>query len=273
MVSGSAAGFASHTASADPTGGLDWLRQPSADSIRVERPDAYVTFTDYSDEDTEYGIRVFVRGGDPNSSIVGDPKEGVQVQGVPGAGRQATRTVGPVPQGEAICARVQARRFIIDAPLGPIAPQVDGRSSGWSNEVCTDPATAPADLGVSIRGNETPRADSPAAYIAQIRNDGALPAMGVTVDLATSGNAKLGDQAMVAGGWQSNGFTCAPRPPSGGETAAQRCTGGTAGQGVTDGGVMVAFTGPGFGAIHAQVSSDGDPNMGNNSTALNLQPS
>ncbi len=265
VVSGSV--VVSHLASADPTdfGGLNWLRQPRADSLRVQGSDALVTFTDYSDEETDYNIRVYQRG-EPANPVV------ATVGAVPDTNRSATRTVGPVPQGVALCAQVQANRLVLDAPLGPIAPQADVRSSGWSNEVCSDPATAPADLGVSIRGNESPRASSPAAYVVEIRNDGALAAKGVTLDVATSGNAKLGDQAMVAAGWQSNGFTCTPRPPSGGETAALSCTGGTANQGVVSGAVMVAFTGPGLGAVHAQVSAEGDPNPGNNGTALNVQP-
>lgn len=273
VTSGLGLGPALQPAAADPDDigfGLDWLRQPGADSIRLEGSDAYVTFTDYADTDTDYGIRVFVQGNQAHS-VVGDPNDGVQVQAVPGTGRSATRTVGPVPTGEALCAQVQAREFHIDAPLGPVAPQVTNRSSGWSNEVCVDPAVPASDVALeNIRGNANPQASASPAYLVALRNPGGT-ATGVVVDVSTSGVATLGDQAGVAGGWSANGFSCSSVAPSGGQSSALRCTGGrlAAGEQFAPA-VIVKFTGPGLGTIHAQVSGGGDTNAGNNGTALNV---
>jgi hypothetical protein len=274
VASGSVVGHAGHPASADPEdfGGLNWLRQPGADSLRVEGSEALVTFTDYSDEDNGYGIRVYERS-DPSRSVVGDPRDGVEVGAVPGTRRSATRTVGPVPEGVALCAQVQARLFRIEAPLGPIAPQVENKSSGWSNEVCADPADPASDVALqNIRGNASPQAAQSPAYLIVVDNPGGADAKGVVVDVSTSGVATLGDQAAVAAGWTANGFNCAPGAASGGQTSALRCTGGNVKKGGSvNPAVIVRFTGPGLGAIHAQVSGAGDTTPGNNGTALNLQ--
>jgi len=266
-ASGLALGLGVQPAAADEIGfGLDWLRTPSADRIELQGSEALVTFTDHAETDTDYFIGVFAQGDSGNSSLVGDPNVGVSVQGVPGAGRSATRTVGPVPTDQALCARVQAVEIRVDGPAA-----LTNRSSAWSNEVCADPAVPASDVALeNIRGNANPQAGASPAYLVALRNPGGT-ASGVNVDVSTSGVATLGDQAGVAGGWSANGFSCSSVPPSGGQTSALRCTGGrlAAGENFAPA-VIVKFTGPGMGTVHAQVSGGGDTNPGNNGTALNV---
>ena len=94
----------------------------------------------------------------------------------------------------------------------------------------------------------------------------------LTVDLSTSGVAKFGDQGIVAPGWASLGFNCAPRPPVGGESSAMTCTGGKLkAKGDSDPAIIVDFPTAGFGAIHGQISGAGDVTPGNNGTAHPVQ--
>lgn len=246
-----------------PTAAADDLPTAQMDNLRLDGTTAFVTFTDYTDGETGYYITVFER--DNRDRRVVDQAE---VAAVPGTRRQATRQV-TVPEGVALCAFVRSFRFGVDAPLGPIAPQVDNASAAASNFVCADPAFESSDVALeNIRGNATPHA-GPAAYLVVLRNSGGTNAIGVSVSIATSGSATLGDQAAVAGSWRGNGFSCASRPPSGGETSAMTCTGGQLKQGEQiNPGVMLQLTlGPG--AIHAQISSETtDTNSGNNGTAF-----
>jgi hypothetical protein len=236
------------------------------DNLRLDGTTAYVTFTDYTEDETGYEITMFER--DNRDRIVVDA---TQVAAVPGTRRQATRTVSGIPSGVALCATVRSYRFGVNGPTS-----VDNASSYWSNDVCADPAFARSDLALqNIRGNATPQASASPAYLVEIRNPGGTNAIGIAVDISTSGVATLGDQAAVAGGWNANGFTCASRAPSGGETSALSCTGGQLKQGEqTDPAVIVSFTGPGSGAIHASISSaTTDTDTGNNGTALTVNAS
>jgi hypothetical protein len=96
-------------------------------------------------------------------------------------------------------------------------------------------------------------------------------ASGITVDVTTSGVATLGDQGAGVAGRSAAGFSCANRAPSGGETAAMRCTGGKLAKGQAGNpAVIVKFTGPGSGVIHAQISGGADTTNGNNGTALSV---
>jgi hypothetical protein len=147
-----------------------------------------------------------------------------------------------------------------------------------SNTVCADPAAAAnaPDLALeNIRGKAeqqwTTVQNQAPAYLVAFRNAGG-DASAVTVDISTSGVATLGDQGAVAGGWGAAGFTCATRPPSGGETTALRCTGGKLAEGqASNPAVIVKFTGPGQGTIHAQISGGADTNTGNNGTSLGVR--
>lgn len=181
--------------------------------------------------------------------------------------RDITKTVTVPPGTPAVCVSIVT---FTDVTLG-----IQTAPSPPSNSICTDPekTAAEADLALqNIRGKPDPVQGSSSAYLVMIENRGGGEAKRVTVDLTTSGMAKLADQSAVAGGWQASGFNCAPRPPAGGESSAVTCTGGI----IKSGGnvnpaVMVDFPDKGIGAIHAQVSGAGDTTPGNSGTALNVQ--
>jgi hypothetical protein len=233
---------------------------PLVQNVRTEGNTAYVTFVDNSARESGYSIEAW---GNPRGETWTNDKQGP----VQGHGRVATGTVTGIPPGVPICAKVRVKIDWDDVVgAGHFIDYLD------SNTVCTDPVTAPSDVALqNIRGNVNPQASASPAYLVVLRNPGGNDATGVTVNVSTSGVATLGDQAAVAGGWAANGFSCASRPPSGGETSALTCTGGNLKKGEeTAPAVIVRFTGPGSGAIHAQVSGAGDNTPGNNGTALNV---
>lgn len=262
-------GVGTHTAAAVPA----TMPAPQLQSVRVEPPNAIVDFTDRSDNET--GFFVFVRErNNPDRLLMQQ-----EVRSVPGSGRKATQSVGEIPAGVPVCATVQAIRrdqgVLADVFGSPIeyVPWVE--ESPQSNTVCTDPATAPSELALqNIRGKAeqqwaTVSGQAP-AYLVGFGNTGA-DATGIVVDISTSGVATLGDQAAVQAGWAANGFACASRPPSGGETAALRCTGGSLKKGEqANPAMIVRFTGPGVGTIHASISGPDDTSTSNNGTAFNV---
>jgi hypothetical protein len=236
---------------------------PLVQNVRTEGNTAYVTFVDNSARESGYRVEAWAN---PVDDTWTNDKQGP----IQGNGRVATGTVTGIPPGVPICAKVEVRIDWDDA-----VGAMDFTDYLGSNTVCTDPVTAPSDVALqNIRGNVNPQASQSPAYLVALRNPGGNDATGVTVNVSTSGVATLGDQAAVAGGWAANGFSCASRPPSGGETSALTCTGGNLKKGEeTAPAVIVKFTGPGLGAIHAQVSGAGDNTPGNNGTALNVTAS
>ncbi len=189
---------------------LEDLPTPLMNELRLDGTVAYVTYTDYSEDETGYLIRFEERD---NRDRTWD---NANAPGAPGTGRTVTYSVDGIPAGVALCARVQAWRT-----------ELIGASSGVSNTICADPAAAPLDLALdNIKGNAAPKANASPAYLVALRNAGGVDATGVVVDVSTSGVATLGDQGAVLGGWQASGFSCALQAPSGGQTAALRCTGG-----------------------------------------------
>lgn len=269
-ASGAVLGVGTHTAAAVPA----TMPAPQLQSLRLEPPNAIVDFTDRSDNETGFFVSVRERN---NPDVVVGFQE---VRPVPGSGRTATQSVAvEAPPGVPVCATVRAIRrdqgVLADVFGSPIeyVPWVE--ESPESNTVCTDPATAPSELALqNIRGKAeqqwaTVSGQAP-AYLVEFRNSGA-DATGIVVDISTSGRATLGDQAAVQAGWAAAGFTCASRAPSGGETAALRCTGGKLKQGEqANPAVLVRFTGPGMGTIHASISGPGDTSTSNNGTAFNV---
>lgn len=237
--------------------GADELGAPEITRVRFEGSNLFISFVDHASE--ENGFRYTVRERDnPDRVLVND----VEVPGgVPGANRESTHQFGDIPAGVPVCATMRAYRM---SGSGISFRYAD---SGPSNTLCTDPAAAQTDVALqTIRGAEFPPADQAPAYLVMLRNAGNTDAAGVVVDISTSGVAVLGDHGPVAAGWNANGFDCAVSSPT-----AMRCTGGTVRKGQQiNPAVIVRFTGPGFGAIHAQAGGAGDTNPGNNGTALNV---
>lgn len=245
------------------------FRAPQLQSLRLEGTQAYVTFEDLSED--ELGFSVTLRERDNPDKIV---KQGpLPGGGAPGRNRVVTQVLSGLPSGVPLCASVQSTGLV----QGGVAELAGLENvSPPSNTVCADAASTPADLALeNIRGKAeqqwtTVQGQAP-AYLVAFRNAGG-DATGITVDVYTSGVATLGDQGAVSAGWSAAGFSCAPRPPSGGETAALRCTGGKLARGqASNPAVIVKFTGPGQGTIHAQISGAGDTNTRNNGTALGVR--
>ncbi|HEX5166146.1 MAG TPA: hypothetical protein VFV93_12170 [Thermomicrobiales bacterium] len=250
-----AAGIGAGVANAD-----DDVGAPEVQGLRLEAPVAYVTFKDNASGETSFLIILSERN-DPNRvSAVWS------TGGVPGVGRVATRQVDGIRPGVAYCVVVQAFRSADGLEVLTDLSGLPGTGhSRESNAVCTDPDVRPPDLAMERIGGREERdwatvAGQAPAYLVAFRNDGADARGTVTVDIATSGVASLGDQIAVARqGWEAAGFTCASRRTTGAETAALRCTGGSLKQGErVNSAVIVRFTGPGYGYIHASISvSDG----------------
>ncbi|MGH2586297.1 MAG: hypothetical protein ACRDJE_15395 [Dehalococcoidia bacterium] len=271
VAAGLAIGIGIQPAAADEEVGA-----PTLQSLRLEAPDAYVTFTDNSAIESDF--RVIVRERNNPDRIVVE----TDVPPVPGEGRVVTRSVSGITAGVALCATVHAQ-VREENPLNPrdnpIVIPVVGRAA--SNTVCADPASPPPDLALEkISGREerewTLVKDQAPAYLVNLRNDGAGANGVVVVDIATSGVARLAEQpAVVRQGWEAAGFTCAARPPAGAETAALRCTGGSLAQGArANPAIAVQFTGRGYGYIHATVSVSGGPaelNTSGNSEVLGIR--
>jgi hypothetical protein len=246
-----------------PTAAAD-TPAPQLKSVRVDGTELFFTFVLPSNEDVG-GVWLTVRERDNPDHVILDG-QGVSLFPLPPPYREISRQAGGMPPDVPVCATLVAWN---DPSIGIKDPH-----SPPSNSLCTDPAKTAkqTDLALqNIRGNIDPKANQSPAYLVEFRNAGGADVTGAVVDVSTSGVAKLADQGAVLGGWAANGFSCAPRGPSGGETAALHCTGGNLKKGEqTDPAVIVSFTGPGFGAIHAQISGAGDTNSGNNGTALNV---
>jgi hypothetical protein len=252
-----------------PPAGADDLATPHIQSLRLDGTKGYLTFVEPGSG--EAGFFITVRERDNPDRVVFDGNlanvESPHAGDLPPANRAVTRELNGMPPGVAVCATLTAYS---DPSIG-----VSSGMSASSNTVCSDPANATSDLALqNVRGREELQfAVNPgAAYLVEFRNAGGADATGIVVDIATSGVATLADQGGVAPGWNASGFGCVTRPPAGGETAALHCTGGHLKQGEqTNPAVMVQFTGPGFGAIHASIGGAGDTNAGNNGTALNVR--
>jgi hypothetical protein len=250
------------------------LPAPKLQSLRLEGTQAYVAFQDLSEE--ERGFTITVRERDNPDRVILDHAQ-LPGGGAPGRSRVVTQQVGNLPSGVPLCASVQSWGLSTDGGVAELAGLE--RVSEPSNTVCTDPANAAsaADLALeNIKGKAeqewtTVQSQAP-AYLVAFRNAGG-DATGITVDVSTSGVATLSDQAAGAGGWTAAGFSCAPRAPSGGETAGLRCTGGKLAKGqASSPAVIIRFTGPGNGTIHASISGGGgDTNSANNGTALSVR--
>jgi hypothetical protein len=248
----------------DPVGQCEDLGGgPNVKNVRLDVGDAYVTFHDVWDDETQFHITVVERDNWDRVIVKEAP-----VSAGPGQGRELTRQVSGIPPGVPVCAKVKA---VKESGSGIGYRFIE---STWSTPVCVDPAKVPSDLALeNIRGREELQfaVNPEAAYLVAFRNAGA-DATGIVVDIATSGVATLGDQGLGRPGWDAGGFSCATRPPAGGETAALHCTGGHLKQGEqTNPAVIVRFNGVGFGHIYASISGAGDTNAGNNGTALNVR--
>lgn len=235
---------------------------PQLQSLRLEAPDAYITFKDNSAIETHFSVTLRERDNPDRVVISAD------VLPAPGEGRVVTRSVRGIAPGVPLCATVRAMVWgenIFNPRDNPPARPIEAESAP-SNSICIDPNVRPPDLALEKIGGQEERdwvvvARQAPAYLVIFRNDGADATGTVTVDIATSGVATLGEQiAVVRQGWEAAGFACSTRQPAGAETAALRCTGGSLKQGERiNPAVIVRFTGQGYGYIHAAVSVNGDP--------------
>jgi hypothetical protein len=250
------------------------IQTAGADTLPAQLKNATVkkstlTYT-FALQDTEDvgGIWLTVRERDNPDNVIVNGQD-VDIHPIPGAFRDITKTVGGMPADTAVCVSVVVWKYV---HIG-----INDDPSPPSNQICADPETTASQADVAlqnIRGKQDPLAPQTYAYLILVDNNSANEAKDVTVDLSTSGVATFAaDQSLVAAGWPANGFNCAPRPPTGGESSAIKCTGGTVkAKDHIDPAVMVTFNSAGFGTIHAQVSGGGDATPGNNGTALTLQP-
>jgi hypothetical protein len=269
VAAGLAAGIGAHPAGAD-----ERPPAPTMQSLRLDAPDAYVTFKDNAED--ESGFLIVLRERDQPDQMI----PVYSTQAVPGAGRVATRTVSGIRPGVAYCATVQTYRSrdFDEVLLDPFAEVY----SFDSNAVCADPTRRPPDLALEKIGGREEREwtvvkDQAPAYLVNIRNDGADAIGMVVVDISTSGVAKLADnQSVVLPGWRASGFTCVAKPHvPGSTTGGLRCTGGSLKQGGrTNPAILVRFTGRGYGYIHVSISASDGPaevNLNNNHEALGIR--
>lgn len=237
---------------------------PTLKTATVKGSTLTYTFQLASNEDVG-GIYLTVRERDNPDNVIIDGQN-VDIKPLPPAFRDITETVGGIPEDTAVCVSFAVWTYVHIGFNDDPAP---------SNQVCTDPAKTAkqADVALSeIREKDNPVSGGSSAYLVLISNPSSNDADGITVDLSTSGVVKFGDQGIVAPGWASHGFSCAPRPPVGGESSAMTCTGGNLkAKDNTDPAVIVDFPTAGIGAIHGQISGAGDVTPGNNGTAHPLQ--
>jgi hypothetical protein len=239
---------------------------PHITNVRLDGGTAYVTFVDNAVGEAGFTATVAERDHPDRTGLFVPLPDGA----VPGTQRQTTRTLEGVTPGTALCVSMTAwqRSDLIS----------NGRTSPPSNTVCADPAQGQTNLAMDgVRGKDTQEWNTVAtqtpAYSVAFRNTGTSDATGITIDVSTSGVAALGDQTVAPTGWDTMGFTCAPRSPAGAETSAMRCTGGHLANGQdSSAAVIVKFTGPGFGTIHAQISGPtAEPDTSDNGGALSVQ--
>lgn len=235
---------------AHPAAADEQIGPPTLQSVRLEPPSAFLTFKDNSAIETNFHI--VLRERDNPDRIVAK----ANVLSVPGEGRVATRSIGGVPSGVALCAIIQSQ-IREEVPFGTFLLV---EASANSNTVCVDSLTpAPPDLALEkIRGREEWKPTESISYVIPMRNDGADATGTVVLEVATSGIAT------VTGGYQPGmaalGFTCVTKPASGTTTATLRCTGGSLKKGEnTTTAILVRLTRPGYGAIHATISLSGGP--------------
>jgi hypothetical protein len=248
-----------------PTAGAD---VPSAQLKSAQVNGTTLTYTfALQSNDNVGGIWLTVRERDNPDNVIVNGQD-IDIHPLPPTPfRDITKTIDGMPEGTPVCVSIVVWTYIHlginDAPSPP------------SNQICTDPAKTATQADVAlqdIKGRDDPVANQPAAYLIIVRNPGPIDASDVVVDISTSGVATFGDQSIVAAGWANSGFACSPQAPAGGETGHLHCTGGNLKKGADiDPAVIVAWTGPGFGAIHAQVSGAGDTTPGNNGTAKPVQ--
>jgi len=270
VAAGLAIGIGTQPAAADEPPAV-----PTLLSLRLEAPDAHVTFRDNADD--EHGFLIVLRERDHPDRVA---VQASTPTGVPGVGRESTHSLSGITPGVAYCATVRAVGWELVQYIPPVHFEIE---SAASNAVCADPAgqAAAPDLALEKIGGREEREwtlvkDQAPAYLVNLRNDGADANGTVVVDIATSGVATLAaDQSVVQAGWTAAGFTCVTRPPAGGETAALRCTGGSLKQGErTNPAILVRFTGAGYGYIHATVSVSSGPadlNTSGNNEVLGIR--
>jgi hypothetical protein len=237
---------------------------PTLKTATVKGSTLTYTFQLASNEDVG-GIFLTVRERDNPDNVFIDGQN-IDIKPLPPAFHDITETIGGIPEDTAVCVSFAVWTYVHIGFNDDPAP---------SNQVCTDPAKTAKQADVAlqeIRGRDDPVSGQSLAYLVLLANPSANEATDVTVDLATSGVAKFGDQGIVAPGWASLGFACAPRPPVGGESSAMTCTGGKLkAKDHTDPAVIVDFPMAGIGAIHGQISGAGDVSPGNNGTAHPVQ--
>lgn len=251
------------TAIGAPTATAD-IPTPTLKTATVKGSTLTYTFQLASNEDVG-GIFLTVRERDNPDNVIIDGQN-VDIKPLPPPFRDITETIGGIPEDTAVCVSFAVWTYVHIGINDDPAP---------SNQVCTDPAKTAKQADVAlqeIRGRDDPVSGQSLAYLVLISNPSSNDAEGITVDLSTSGVAKFGDQGIVAPGWASLGFTCAPRPPTGGESSAIICTGGKLkAKDNTNPAVIVDFPTAGIGAIHGQISGAGDVTPGNNGTAHPVQ--
>ena len=247
-----------------PAAGAD-VPAPQLKSVRVDGTTLTYTFALQSNDEVG-GVWLTVRERDNPDRVIIDGQD-INIHPLPPTYRDITETIGGMPEDVPVCVSLVTWTYV---HLG-----INDDPSPPSKTVCTDPVETAKQADVAlqnIRGKDDPLANQQAAYLIIVDNPGPTDASGVVVDISTSGVATFGDQGVVAPGWSASGFTCSPQSPAGGETGHLRCTGGNIKKGGSiNPAVIVAFTRPGFGAVHAQVSGAGDTTPGNNGTAKPVQ--
>lgn len=219
-------------------------------SLRLDGTTAFLTFRDTTDVEKGHGFELRERD-DPNAFVSGD-----SLQGVPGSGRVATRSVQGVRPGVAYCASVSANHgnFEITVP---------------SNIVCADPADPDPDLWLQrIEGEAEPVVGTNRNYWAYFTNRGANAAGTVVVHVLLSGPLEL--RRLPEPG-TFHGLTCTELPPNGGSTGGFLCSGGTLANGERGQiPVLTRVTRRVPGTVYAAVGTvDGpDPSPSDNSTTL-----
>ncbi len=227
VASGLILGMGGHPAVAEPE-----LGAPQLQSVRLEPPNAYLTFVDHSDEESSFYVNVWERD-NPDRIVAGM----LQIPATPGAERVATREVSGVPTGVPLCARLFASGYVF----------LNAKRSPDSNTVCTDPSVEAAAPDIAVWKVDGPEEQEWAkvngwksynVYRVEFENEGADANGTVVVDV------EVWEKAIVhqVPTWR-NGFSCGATP------TGFRCTGGSLkhGEHVLFA-VPVEFTGPGLGA-------------------------
>ena len=243
------------------------LPTPDLLSFQFDGQTAYVTFRDNTADEEWYYVALTEMDNDLGPIIyeVHDP--------VIGSGHVVNWSFSDaqIRPDVAYCAYMYATPH-----RGSISGPFDTNASANSNQICHRPGAPKPDLVIeNIKGREEWKPTPGIAYLVVFRNDGADADGTVVVDIATSGVARIAaDQNIVRPGWESMGFTCEQRAGSGGANSVYHCSGGSLKHGQSvDPAIVVALTGPGFGAIHVSLSvsrGQAEADLTDNGLALNI---